>query len=419
MRILVVNWSSRQVGGTETYLGRIMALLAADGCQLAFAWEVDGPADRAHLPLPGGTTTFQLSISEAHDDFQSIRGWRPDVIYAHGLLDPDIEERLLGIAPAVFFAHSYYGTCISGDKTHKFPVVRPCGRTFGPACLAIYFPRRCGGMSPLTMTRDYIRQRRRLSLLERYAAVVTSSDHMRRELVRHDAAAGRVFTVAFPSTLESTPADLAAGSAARSGLHRWHLTFAGRMERLKGGAHLLDALPEVRRALGSALHLTMAGDGPERRAWEQQARQIVARDPDVSVEFVGWLPPPRLSVLLGTTDLFVMPSLWPEPYGLAGAEANRHGVPVVAYRAGGIPEWLEEGVTGFLAPADPPTAGGLAAAIVRCLQEMPPGRRVSDRARARTGEDADRIHVALLLKILKEAAGLSNDLPIDRAGAEA
>src|SRR2546423_8225430 len=39
------------------------------------------------------------------------------------------------VAPAVFFAHAYYGTCISGAKTFKRPTVTPCDRRFGPKCL--------------------------------------------------------------------------------------------------------------------------------------------------------------------------------------------------------------------------------------------------------------------------------------------
>src|SRR5438132_30986 len=59
----------------------------------------------------------------------------PDLIYAHGLLDPELEARTLAIAPGVFCAHAYYGTCISGGKTFKFPVVTPCNRPFGWHCL--------------------------------------------------------------------------------------------------------------------------------------------------------------------------------------------------------------------------------------------------------------------------------------------
>ena len=67
-------------------------------------------------------------------------------------------------------------------------------------------------------------------------------------------------------------------------------------------------------------------------------------------------------------DLLVVPSLWPEPFGLVGLEAARHRLPVAAFAVGGIPDWLRPGVNGYLAPGDPPTPGGLADAIIACLR---------------------------------------------------
>ncbi len=65
-----------------------------------------------------------------------------------------------------------------------------------------------------------------------------------------------------------------------------------------------------------------------------------------------------------------MPSLWPEPFGKAGLEANAMGVPVIAFDTGGIPEWLTAGVNGELASADPPGAAALANAILRGSQNL-------------------------------------------------
>ena len=58
-----------------------------------------------------------------------------------------------------------------------------------------------------------------------------------------------------------------------------------------------------------------------------------------------------------------------EPFGLVGPEAGRFGVPAAAFDVGGISEWLHDGVNGQLAPGNPPTARGLADAIVRCLRD--------------------------------------------------
>ena len=405
MRILVTTWSSRRVGGTETYLGRAMALLSGSGHDVAFAYELDAPEDRPSIPLPPAAAAFRVA-ADAPASIEPLRRWHPDVIYGHGFVDPALEEQIAGIAPTVFFAHSYYGTCISGDKTHKFPVVRPCDRVFGPPCLGLYFPRRCGGLSPVTMIQEYERQRRRLGLLRRYAAVLTHSEHMRRELLRHGAAGGRVFhfpysvTGGAPSVAPAVPA-----RAARPADAAWRLIFMGRMDRLKGGAYLLDALPAAQAAVGRPLHLTFAGDGPSRSQWESHARRITARHPRVTVEFAGWLQQAALADRLDATDVAVVPSLWPEPFGLAGPEANRRGLPVVAYATGGIREWLTEGVNGCLAPGDPPTVDGLTDALVRCLRSLEASDALRHGALKVGHAHADDLHLDGLLRVLGDAAG--------------
>ncbi len=399
MRILVATWSCRLAGGTETYLGRIMALLATAGHEIALGYEVDAPGDRTRLPLPGDAPSFRLATG---DGFEAAAAWRPDVIYAHGLLDPSVEEALFQVAPAVFFAHSYYGTCISGEKTHKFPVVQPCTRRFGPACLALYYPRRCGGLNPKTMAQDYARQRRRQVLLTDYAAVVTASSHMQHELARHGAAGGRVVSIPFTAGADRSFDGPAQTSRPADG--PWLLLFAGRMDRLKGGAHLLEALAPVARRVSRPLRLVMAGDGPERAGWQRRAGELTRGNESISAEFTGWLDRPALSRLLDAADLLVMPSLWPEPFGLIGPEAQRRGVPVVAYATGGVPEWLTDGVNGVLAPATPPTVAGLADAIFRCLERLSTGDSLRQGAVASAQAAGDDAHATALLEVLARAS---------------
>jgi glycosyltransferase involved in cell wall biosynthesis len=65
-----------------------------------------------------------------------------------------------------------------------------------------------------------------------------------------------------------------------------------------------------------------------------------------SVTFLGECE--SMSELYLRSSVLVIPSVWPEPFGLVGPEAMAHGVPVVAFEVGGIPEWLNHGKGGFL-----------------------------------------------------------------------
>jgi glycosyltransferase involved in cell wall biosynthesis len=302
----------------------------------------------------------------------------------------------------VFFAHDYYGTCISGLKTLTRPVVTPCSRTFGWRCVAEYYPKRCGGLSPVTMVRQFKRQHDRLHLLSRYAAILTHSAHMQGEYVKHGFETTRVFNVKFgPKAIEPT---VPCGDTHQVQPDVWRLLFAGRMDRLKGGSELLQALPEVARRLGRRLHLTFAGDGPARASWEAQAAEMGQREPAVDVEFRGWVKPEALEELYACSNLLALPSLWPEPLALVGLEAGRYRLPAVAFDVGGISDWLRTGTNGVLAPGNPPTVQGLTEAIVAALNSPETYERLCRGAERVANEFSFDEHVRLLVQVFEEVA---------------
>lgn len=68
------------------------------------------------------------------------------------------------------------------------------------------------------------------------------------------------------------------------------------------------------------------------------------------VEFTGHVSHDNLGSYYSASSVVVVPSRWPEPFGMVGLEAMLHGRPVVAFNVGGISEWLEDGITGLLVP---------------------------------------------------------------------
>jgi glycosyltransferase involved in cell wall biosynthesis len=255
------------------------------------------------------------------------------------------------------------------------------------------------------MVRDYRRNMSRRDLLGGYRAVLTNSGHMRHEYVNNGCDPDRVFTVHYPvAPPPSGYFDESSAPEQDSSAERWNLLFAGRMDLLKGGRTLIEALPRAMEALDRPLHVTFAGDGPDRGEWERRAR-IAEREAGgaLSIEFVGWKNGADLETVWRDTDLLLVSSIWPEPFGLVGPEAGRRGIPAVAFAVGGIPDWLRDGVNGCLAPADPPTAAGFADAIVRCLRDP----ILHAKLRRGAVEEASRFsmdtHLAALTRVFEDA----------------
>jgi glycosyltransferase involved in cell wall biosynthesis len=184
-----------------------------------------------------------------------------------------------------------------------------------------------------------------LRRLQECAHVVAVSDFVRGQVIDHGVPADRVTTV--HNTLPSRPTggdddgaslrdELGLGAAATI------VAFVGRLDPYKGHAEALDAFDAVAGQHPDA-HLVVAGDGT--LADELRARAASGRAA-ARVHFLGQ----RADVdrILASADVFVHPS-YDEPFGLAVLEAAAAGLPVVAFRCGGIPEIVHDGVTGLLA----------------------------------------------------------------------
>ncbi|PJG60141.1 glycosyltransferase family 4 protein [Aeromonas cavernicola] len=111
----------------------------------------------------------------------------------------------------------------------------------------------------------------------------------------------------------------------------------------KGMDLLLRSLAELLRS-GQDAHLLVIGSGPERNALEALAGELGVLQ---QVHFLGERAD-SAAILRGGVDLLVSGAR-EEVFGLTLAEAGMLGLPVSAYRVGGIPEVVDDGVTGLLA----------------------------------------------------------------------
>jgi N-acetyl-alpha-D-glucosaminyl L-malate synthase BshA len=232
--------------------------------------------------------------------------------------------------------------------------------------------------------------------IERSDAVTAVSAYLRDETIRaFGCEQCRISVIPnFVNLQEYRPRD----AAHRDGLappdHKLisHISNFREVKRVKD---VVRVFSRIRRAMPATL--LMIGDGPERDDAEREARELeVAGD----VRFLGRLD--SVAELLQQSDLFVLPTQ-SESFGLAALEAMACGVPVVGSRAGGLPEVVEDGISGILEP--PGSVEAMGRRAVELLRD--PARHTTMVEAAVTRSrlfDADRI-VPMYESLYREVIG--------------
>jgi len=144
--------------------------------------------------------------------------------------------------------------------------------------------------------------------------------------------------------------------------------FVGRMVREKGVQVLIEALPKVRWGYHDT-KLLICGGGFR----EHLVNLAAYLGMEQHVYFAGFVPDEDLMKIYSIIDIACFPSLY-EPFGIVALEGMAAGVPVVVSDAGGLPEVVENGVTGITTYAGNPNS--LADGLLKLLHEPETGRRL-------------------------------------------
>jgi colanic acid/amylovoran biosynthesis glycosyltransferase len=167
----------------------------------------------------------------------------------------------------------------------------------------------------------------------------------------------------------------------------------GRLTPLKGQTVLLEAIAELRRR-GVEVEATLAGPGPRREELERRARALGLEG---SIQLPGAISQDRIRELYRRADVFCLSS-FAEGIPVVLMEAMAMRVPVVATRINGIPELIEDGVSGLLVPPGRPDL--LADALERLAGDPELRDRLAVAARARVEDDFELESCAAQLRSL-------------------
>jgi glycosyltransferase involved in cell wall biosynthesis len=157
------------------------------------------------------------------------------------------------------------------------------------------------------------------------------------------------------------------------------LGVVGNIQEWKGQTVLVEAMARVVAAVPTARGFIIGGVHRAGIAYKQQLdERIRALQLDGAVSVTGFRT--DVADVMNALDVVVHTSVRPEPFGRVILEAMLLAKPVVATAAGGVPELIRDGETGFLTPPGDPEH--LAARLISLLQDPVLRRRVGERAQA-------------------------------------
>lgn len=358
MNILFINTTFGYVGGVEQHI-----VLAADGlaklghsCLIAYL----NPSGKN---LEEFSTHFLASYPLASLSWDHIlKQASPSVIYLHKW---DAIEPILTAAgrniPIIRYFHDHDIYC---PRRHKYLTYsrRICTFKAGLACyLDLAFLERRNGSFTYAPIRPKLQELKRNKTLD---CVVVGSSYMKNELIRNG----------FPSdSIAILPPSVADFDTPLAPLkHKGRLLYVGQLVRGKGVDTLL-------RALSLCTHnqtLSIIGAGNDEHYLQSLANELNLQD---RVRFLGWVPHDTLCSHYDEADCVIVPSRWPEPFGMVGLEALLRRRPVIASNVGGIPDWLEDGQNGLLVQVNDEAA--LAKAIDRLSADPALAAELGERGR--------------------------------------
>ena len=139
--------------------------------------------------------------------------------------------------------------------------------------------------------------------------------------------------------------------------NRFVILYVGRIAEEKGPDRLVAAFSRLDPGRFHLVFLgewraNIKGSGDKRAAFAESLSRQVAKLPSGSVTVLGVFPPAVAQQLYGLGDLLVIPSRFEEPFSMVAIEAMASGLPVLAVRRGGMPEYMDHGVNALLMDGD-------------------------------------------------------------------
>jgi glycosyltransferase involved in cell wall biosynthesis len=361
MRILFVHERLGSLGGAEANALITARELKLKGHTLALLHGAPTGVGEANW-REVFETCYPLELSNVK---AALCDFVPDAVYVHKMAAlPVIQDLVESGRPLVRMVHDHDIYCMRSYK-YFYRSREICTRAASLYCVfgcgAFIAKNREGGL-PLKYV-SYTDKKREIALNQKFDRTITVTQFMKGELVKNG------FN---PERIEIHPPVPRPGDPnLRSNFSDRNLiVYAGQIIRGKGVDVLLESLAFVKMPF----ECVILGDGNHRPYCENLARKLGLAD---RVHFKGFVPQEELKSYYRECSAVMISSVWPEPIATIGLEVMRYALPVVAFDAGGIKDWLQDGVNGFLVPWMDRRA--FAAAVEKLLHDKKLARTMGER----------------------------------------
>lgn len=261
---------------------------------------------------------------------QFIQSRNIKIIHLHGVFNAKILKQIPLSIPIVRSFHDLRFTC-PGYGKYWYAADQTCQTAYGLSCYFHVFKEKCGSRNPWIIFQNLRRIRLECKLMRnRYSKIIVMSEFVKRQLQKLGIPDFKIkvisyfsrYTPVYPFKTKDPP---------------YKILWVGRISKTKGLSYFLDLAKSVQNKSPNLFSFEVIGDGIERKNFDFS-----------NVVYHGWQSKAQLLQHFRESFLLVFTSIYPEAFGLVGIEALSQGVPVLAFDVGGVKDWLENGINGYL-----------------------------------------------------------------------
>lgn len=338
MKILFINHLCGYFGGVEQYIADVARGFKDRNHEIFLAYgQTTEKKPEAYSEL--FHDVFQLDeltrgASEKASDFEKIlKEVNPDVIFAHKLESVGFLLKHMAQYPIFIMVHDH-NLCCPRQHKYFFWNRKICNLPFGWHCFFDLAFLEKNPKSRLKFSfKNIFSAFSEMKKYRRLQNIIVGSNAMYQELLantfKHEQIIVQAPVINLPVRGYTPPPD------------RSEILYVGQLIKGKGVDLLIEALSMVKRDF----HLKIVGDG---NAAAELRDMIERKGLNGKIELCGWIDREKLATFYRDCLFTVVPSRWPEPFGMVGLEAMSFGRACVGFKVGGIPDWLEDEVTGYL-----------------------------------------------------------------------